>query len=79
MWRKENEFCYPSDFYWYLKLLDKEKVKEEYKINKIKTILVLIIAILLGEFIIPTVCMVVYYITYLFKLLNKYCEDWCYK
>lgn len=79
MWRKENEFCYPSDFYWYLKSLDKEKIKEECEINKIKTILILTIAILLGMCIIPTICMIIYYMTYPFKLLNNYCEDWCYR
>lgn len=78
MWRKDNEFCYPSDFYWHLRELDKNKVKEEYEINKIKTILILLIAILLGTCIIPTICMIVYYITYPIKWLHNKCEDWCY-
>jgi len=76
MWIKEEEFCYPSDFYWFK--LDKNRVLEWYKINKLKTVLVLIFSLCFATFIIPTFCMILYYLTYPFKWINNKCKNWCY-
>lgn len=66
----DEEFCYPSDFYW----INTDHVKEWWTKGKIKTIVVL-----LCYFGLASLCMVGYYILYPLKYIHKKCENWCYR
>lgn len=70
MWRKDEKFCYPSDFYWF----NKDSLKQCYRLSKFKIIIFMILFLMIA-----TVCMLGYYLLYPFQYIYHKCENWCYK
>lgn len=69
----DNEFCKPSDFYYLNKQVLKQMMEQPGVKFKFKLVFFLVL-----WFIITTLLMVGYYITYPFKWINEKCEKWCY-
>lgn len=64
----EQEFCKPCDFLY----IDRKTVKQELKKNPLKIILAIIAFMLLGGS-----CMILYYLTLPFRLINELLQLWC--
>ena len=67
-WFFRQEFCKPCDFIY----VDKKTVKQELKKNPLKVILAIIVLTLLGG-----LCMILYYLTLPFRLINELLQLWC--
>ena len=66
---KNEDFCYPKDFFY----VDNTVVKMRFQENKVKTIMIFILYILIGA-----LSMLGYYLMFPFKSLYEVCEGWCY-
>lgn len=67
-WFFRQEFCTPYDFLHF----DKKDVIQRLKKNPLKTIFIFVSLILLGS-----LCMVLYYLTLPFRLVNELLQLWC--